>query len=171
MTFEPFNCTRSRDAIIIKLHRYLDVSTMANDIQRQMLYEFMSTLDMEQYAPQLQFADSYTTLHSYALGDEILKQTDIEKRFESFAGAGRIKELFCGEDEILSGSMMSYILDRFANELENSFKNKSYRSELIRDVSALFKSTNWWKANCDRVSKILQKNRNRLNHVKSVQMS
>jgi hypothetical protein len=169
---KPFDRNKSRGLFVRQVQLRLDLNSLAVDVLHRMLAEFSDILDLEVYAPSLKLSDSYTTLHDHVLGAEILKQTDIEKRFLAFSGKGRAKEFFGGEDAELSGIAMTHIADHFANTLESAFRNGDiWRQILIRTVAQKFKNSNWWKDNGERVSKILQKNRDRLNKIKSVQNS
>jgi len=169
---KPFDRKKCRSLFVRQVQTRMDLHSLAVDVLHRMLTEFSDNLDLEACAPALEFADSYTTLHDHVLGAEILKQTDIEKRFLAFSGKGRAREFFGGEDAELSGVAMTYIADHFAGTLESAFRSgEVWRPILIRTVAQKFKNSNWWKANSERVSKVLQKNRGRLNKIKSVQES
>lgn len=169
---KPFDRNKCRDAFLHQVQVRMDLNSLARDILSQMLNEFFTTLDLDEYAPTLEFADSYTTLHDHHVGAEILKQTDIEQRFLAFAGKGKANEFFGGEDAALSGVAMAHIANHFATMLESAFRSgQEWRPILIRTVAHKFKNSSWWKENGEQVSKILQKNRDRLNKIKSVQES
>lgn len=172
MTYgKPFDREKSRAMMVLGIQRRIVVEGLAEDIMDSMVAEFVSTVDMEKCAEQLQFDDSYTTLHDHRLGDEILNQTDLVHKLESFAGAGRFADLLGGSDDACSGTAMAQISDSLASTLESFFKRGKFRPLLVRSLSLKLKSSEWWKSNQDRVSRILQKNRSQLNKVREVQES
>lgn len=157
--------------LVSQIQTRLDAISMATDIARKMLEEFMHLVDMDEYAQEMNFADSYTTLHDHQLGDEILKQTDLMEKFKDFAGSGKFEELFGGKDENLSGKAMEHFSNHFSKVMENIFRLEDFRPLMVRTLSQKLKSSEWWRKNGDEVSKTIQKNRDRLNKVKAVQLS
>lgn len=167
----PYDRAKSRAAYIQQVKARIDPSSIVGDVVRRMVDEFASTVDIEQYCPHLEFDNSYTTLHDHQIGAEILKQTDIVARFEAFAGRGRMKELFGGEDDQLSGVVAVHFANFFASQMESAMRSQEYKPQLVKLLATKFKSSDWWKANETRVSKVLKKNRDQLNKIRSVQES
>lgn len=157
--------------LVSQIQMRVDAISMATDTARKMLKEFLHLVDMDEYAQEMNFVDSYITLHDHQLGDEIIKQTDLMEKFKDFAGAGKFEELFGGEDENLSGKAMEHFSNHFSKVMESIFRAEDFRPLMARTLSQKMKSSEWWKNNGDEVSKTLQKNRDRLNKVKAVQLS
>lgn len=160
-----------REFWVKQFQQRIDATSMAADAIRHMVVEFEPTIDIEKVCEGLRLDESYTTLHDHQIGAEILKQTDLEKQFEKFAGRGKMKELFGGEDEALSGVAAAHMADYFASVMESALRVKEYKPHLVRILASKFKNSEWWKTNEASVVKVLEKNRRRLRILKDVQES
>jgi hypothetical protein len=171
MDGKPYDRAKSRRSLVKEVRDRFDLTSAASSIMHRMLTEFLDGIDVEKCARQMDFADSYTTLHDHRLGEEILSQTSLEEAFRKFAGAGKFKELFGGEDDELGGLAAASMSDYFASSLESAFRSREYKQALVRQLGMKLKASGWWRQNESRISKILEKNRQRLNRVKSVMAS
>jgi hypothetical protein len=133
-----------------------------------MLSKFIKSINIDEYTSELDFSDSYITIYDHHLGDEVLKQTNIEQKFLEFAGVGKFVDMFGGEDEEVSGSVMAGLSNSFAFIMEDVFRHRGYHPILVRKVSLLLKSTQWWADNKTQISKTLQKNRYKLNLMRDI---
>lgn len=168
---DSFDRVRCRALYVDAVKNRMTRSDFVREITDRMLDGFMRDVDMEIVARGMDFTNSYTTLHDHEFGAEILRQTDFDQRFRDFAGVGRFKELFGGDDEQLSGIAMVAFADRFASIMESAFCSRKYRPGFIKCLSIKFKETEWWKDNFNQVSRVLRRNRKRLNAAKAVMNS
>jgi hypothetical protein len=162
--------TTARAFFLSNLRKSLDPAEAAERLLSFLTNQFLDSVDIEEVARGLNFANSCTTLHDRELGAEIMEQADLWARWDRWVKVGKIRERLGGEDSQISGQILSDHMDEVAKRAESMLRRRDWRAAavMVRTLSHRLKKSAWWLDREDETMKTLARNRKKMREVRGV---